>query len=100
MLTIGKGTEMFTLDPMNKEFRHTRTGTAIPETTTEFAVNASNAHWERTIRAYFDDCIAGDPGIRGNYNMRWIASLVAECHRILVRGGVFLYPGTSTRSKR
>jgi len=94
VLTLGKGTEMFTLDPMTKEFRHTRTGTAISETTTEFAVNASNArHWERAVRAYFDDCIAGDPGIpRGDYNMRWIASLVAECHRILVRGGVFLYP--------
>jgi fructose-1,6-bisphosphatase I len=64
VLTIGKGTEMFTLDPVNKEFRHTRTGTAIPETTTEFAVNASNArHWERAVRSYFDDCIAGDPGI-------------------------------------
>ena len=94
VLTIGKGTEMFTLDPLNKEFRHTRTDTRIAETTTEFAVNASNArHWESAVRAYFDDCIAGDPGIpRGNYNMRWIASLVAECHRILVRGGVFLYP--------
>jgi fructose-1,6-bisphosphatase I len=94
VLTIGNGTEMFTLDPLNKEFRHTRTETAIPETTTEFAVNASNArHWERAVRSYFDDCIAGDPGIpRGNYNMRWIASLVAECHRILIRGGVFLYP--------
>ena len=95
VLTIGDGTEMFTLDPMNKEFRHTRTDTAIPETTTEFAVNASNArHWERAVRAYFDDCIAGDPGVpRGNYNMRWIASLVAEGHRIMMRGGIFLYPG-------
>ena len=94
VLTLGEGTHMFTLDPLNKEFRHTRTDTQIPESTTEFAVNASNArHWESAVRAYFDDCIAGDPGIpRGDYNMRWIASLVAECHRILVRGGVFLYP--------
>jgi fructose-1,6-bisphosphatase I len=62
VLTIGKGTEMFTLDPMNKEFRHTRTETAIPETTTEFAVNASNArHWERAVRSYFDDCAPSAP---------------------------------------
>jgi len=94
VFSLGKGTEMFTMDPMTKEFRHTRTATTIPETTTEFAVNASNArHWERAVRAYFDDCIAGDPGVpRANYNMRWIASLVAEAHRILHRGGVFLYP--------
>ena len=94
VLTLGRGTELFTLDPVNKEFRHTRTAVQIPESTSEIAVNASNArHWTRAVRSYFDDCIAGDPDIPfANYNMRWIASLVAECHRILVRGGVFLYP--------
>lgn len=94
VLTIGDGTECFTLDPVNKEFRHTVSGVRIPERTTEFALNASNVtHWNRAVRAYFDDCVAGDPGaLRPHYNMRWIASLVAECHRILARGGVFLYP--------
>lgn len=94
IMTLGRGTHKFTLDPDDRRFRLTKRDVKIPATTTEFALNASNArHWERAVRAYYDDCIAGDtatPG--GNYNMRWIASLVAEAHRILARGGVFLYP--------
>jgi fructose-1,6-bisphosphatase I len=94
IMTLGQGTHKFTLDPEDRQFRLTKRDVKIPATTTEFALNASNArHWERPVRAYYDDCIAGDtadPG--GNYNMRWIASLVAEAHRILARGGVFLYP--------
>ena len=67
---------------------------AIAEKTQEFAINASNyRHWSKPVRAYIDDCIAGSEGPRAkNFNMRWIASLVAETHRILMRGGLFLYP--------
>jgi len=94
IMTLGSGTHKFTLDPGDRQFRMTKRDVKIPPATKEFALNASNArHWERAVRAYYDDCIAGDaaaPG--GNYNMRWIASLVAEAHRILARGGVFLYP--------
>jgi fructose-1,6-bisphosphatase I len=66
----------------------------IPAATREFAINASNQrHWDGAIRAYFSDCVEGKDGPRGkDFNMRWNASLVAECHRILARGGVFLYP--------
>ena len=71
----------------------------IPDRTTEFAINASNyRHWSRPIRAFVDDCIAGDEGPLGeNFNMRWVASLVAETHRILTRGGIFLYPADARR---
>jgi fructose-1,6-bisphosphatase I len=67
---------------------------AIPQESSEYAINASNyRHWEAPIRAYVDDCVAGADGPVGrNFNMRWIASLVAETHRILTRGGIFLYP--------
>ncbi len=67
----------------------------IPEDTSEFAINTSNfRRWDGHIRAYVDDCLKGAEGPHGkNYNTRWIASLVAECHRIMMRGGIFLYPG-------
>lgn len=94
VLTLGDGTHMFTLDRDVEEFRLTHPDIAIDTTTREFAINASNyRYWEAPVRAYVDDCLEGERGPRGeNCNMRWIASLVAECHRILVRGGVFLYP--------
>lgn len=94
VMTLGAGTHLFTLDPGNGEFLLTRANIKIPQKTREFAINASNfRHWDEHVRAYVDDCLAGETGPRGvNYNMRWIASLVAECHRILMRGGVFLYP--------
>lgn len=94
VLTLGNGTMMFTLDPSSGSFRLTEPDIRIPETTREFAINLSNfRHWEPPIRAYIDDCLNGTDGIRdSNYNMRWLASLVAECHRILSRGGIFLYP--------
>jgi fructose-1,6-bisphosphatase I len=71
----------------------------IPAKTREFAINASNyRHWDEGIRLYFDDCIKGGHGPReSEFNMRWIASLVAETYRILIRGGVFLYPGDRRR---
>ena len=94
VLTLGEGTHVFTLDPTDNDFRLTGENLRISPTTQEFAINASNfRHWDEHIRAYVDDCLDGDKGPRAaNFNMRWIASLVAECHRILVRGGVFLYP--------
>lgn len=93
-LTVGDGTAIFTLDPETRIFRMTTAKVSIKPDTNEYAINASNyRHWSDSIRAYIDDCLTGVEGPRGaNVNMRWIASLVAECHRILARGGVFLYP--------
>jgi fructose-1,6-bisphosphatase I len=95
VLTVGEGTVVFTLDPLTRQFRLTGADVAIHTDTTEFAINTSNSRqWDGHIRAYVDDCLKGEEGPHGsNYNMRWIASLVAECHRILSRGGIFLYPG-------
>jgi fructose-1,6-bisphosphatase I len=94
VMTIGDGTLIFTFDPLTNEFRLTSPSVAIPEITNEFAINSSNSRqWDGHIKAYVDDCLEGEAGPHGtNYNMRWIASLVAECHRILSRGGIFLYP--------
>ena len=94
VLTLGDGVDLFVLDPESHEFRLARAGLTIPAATTEFAVNASNyRHWFAPIRTFIDDCLEGAEGPRGkNFNMRWIASLVAETHRIFSRGGVFLYP--------
>jgi fructose-1,6-bisphosphatase I len=94
VMTLGDGTMIFTLDPRSKEFRLTSRDIEIPPATNEFAINSSNSRqWDGHIRAYVDDCLEGEEGPHGsNYNMRWIASLVAECHRIMSRGGIFLYP--------
>jgi fructose-1,6-bisphosphatase I len=99
VLTVGKGTHIFTLDRATGEFRLTKPAIQIPAFTREYAINASNQrHWSETIRAYFADCVEGEDGPRGeDFNMRWIASLVAECHRILARGGVFLYPADARK---
>ena len=95
VLTLGSGTHMFTLNPDTGAFCLTRNDCRIPEDTNEFAINTSNfRRWDGHIRAYVDDCLSGVEGPHGkNYNTRWIASLVAEAHRIMVRGGIFLYPG-------
>jgi len=100
VLTLGAGTHIFTLDPVQGEFRLTTPNVQIAETTREFAINVSNfRHWDQHIRAYIDDCLDGEDGLRkSNYNMRWVASLVAECHRILSRGGIFLYPADARKS--
>jgi fructose-1,6-bisphosphatase I len=99
VLTLGAGTHIFTLDPVQGEFLLTAPNVQIAETTREFAINVSNfRHWDQHIRAYIDDCLNGEDGSRkSNYNMRWVASLVAECHRILSRGGIFLYPGDARK---
>lgn len=94
VLTVGTGVHAFTLDPGLKEFILTRPAIRIPVSTTEFAINASNRRfWEPAVQRYIDECLAGRTGPRRkDFNMRWVASLVAETHRILTRGGVFLYP--------
>ena len=94
VLTLGDGTHAFTLDPQLGEWVLSHPNLRIPEATREFAVNASNSrHWEPAVKRYVDECLAGKSGPRGkDFNMRWIASLVAEVHRILMRGGVFMYP--------
>jgi fructose-1,6-bisphosphatase len=94
VLSLGRGVHGFTLDRRGRGFLLTHPELRIPETTREFAVNASNERfWEPPVRRYVAECVAGRAGPRGqDFNMRWIASLVAEVHRILMRGGVFLYP--------
>lgn len=94
VLTTGRGVSMFTLDSSCGEFILTRDHVKIPEDTKEFAINASNQrHWEAPVRRYIQECIEGKEGVRGkDFNMRWVASMVAEVHRILTRGGVFMYP--------
>ena len=95
LVTFGSGVQHYVLDPATDSFRLVDPVKTMPEGASEFAINASNyRHWSKPIRAYIDDCIAGTDGPRAqNFNMRWVASLVAETHRILSRGGIFLYPG-------
>ncbi|MGH3565133.1 MAG: class 1 fructose-bisphosphatase [Pseudonocardia sp.] len=94
VLTVGTGVHGFTLEPQLGEFILTHPAIRIPTTANEFAINASNRRfWEPAVRRYVDECLAGSTGPRAkDFNMRWVASLVAETHRILNRGGVFLYP--------
>lgn len=94
VLSVGNGTHAFTLDPEIGEFLLTQRNLQIPERCSEFAINASNSRfWQPPIKRYVEECLAGVDGPRErNFNMRWIASLVAEAHRIFQRGGVFMYP--------
>jgi fructose-1,6-bisphosphatase I / sedoheptulose-1,7-bisphosphatase len=94
VLTVGNGVATFTLNPNLGEFVLTQSQVKVPEDTTEFAINSSNSRfWEPPVKRYVDECLAGKTGPRGkDFNMRWIASMVAEAHRILMRGGVFMYP--------
>jgi fructose-1,6-bisphosphatase I len=97
VLTLGKGVDIFALDRRDGTFRLVRSGVTIPHGVREYAINASNyRHWDQSVRTYVDDCLNGADGLRGqDFNMRWIGSLVAEAYRILVRGGIFLYPSDS-----
>ncbi|MEI7447051.1 MAG: class 1 fructose-bisphosphatase [Burkholderiales bacterium] len=94
VLSVGNGAAAFTLNPDLGEFVLTHPKLAVKPATHEFAINSSNARfWEPPVKRYVDECLAGRTGPRGkDFNMRWIASLVAEAHRIVMRGGVFLYP--------
>jgi fructose-1,6-bisphosphatase I len=94
VLTVGDGVAMFTLDREQGAWVLTAENVRIPEDTKEFAINMSNRrHWAAPVTRYIDECLAGKEGPRGkDFNMRWIASMVADVHRILSRGGIFLYP--------
>ncbi len=94
VLTVGKGTHGFTLDHESNEFVLTHPAIRIPEDTAEFAINASNERfWEPPVKRYIAECKAGNTDVRAkDFNMRWVASMVADIHRILMRGGIYLYP--------
>jgi len=94
VLTVGDGVSMFTLDREQGSFILTQENVQIPLDTKEFAINMSNMrHWDAPVKRYIDECLQGKEGVRGkDFNMRWIASMVADVHRILTRGGVFMYP--------
>ena len=94
VLSVGHGTHAFTLDRETGEFVLTQRGMQVPADTKEFAINMSNQrHWEAPMQGYVADLLAGREGVRGkDFNMRWIASMVADVHRILTRGGIFSYP--------
>ena len=94
VLTVGNGVVGFTLDREMGSWVLTHEAMRIPEETREFAINMSNMrHWAAPVRRYIDECLAGATGPRGkDFNMRWIASMVADVHRLLTRGGIFMYP--------
>lgn len=93
-MTTGRGTHLYTLDKTHGGFLLTEANIQIPEQTSEFAINASNQrHWEEPIQRYIADLIAGTDGPRKkDYNMRWVAAMVGDIHRVLCRGGIFMYP--------
>ncbi|SFL79304.1 D-fructose 1,6-bisphosphatase [Bradyrhizobium sp. NFR13] len=99
VLTLGDGVEIFTLDRAARSYKRIRQRVQIPAECSEYAINASNhRHWEAPVRDFVEECLAGVDGPRGkNFNMRWIAALVAEAYRILIRGGVFLYPSDARK---
>jgi len=94
VLTVGRGVAVFTLDREQGTFVLTERDLQIPARTSEFSINMSNLrHWAPPVRRYIDECLQGKDGPRGrDFNMRWVGSMVADVHRILMRGGVFLYP--------
>jgi fructose-1,6-bisphosphatase I len=102
VMTTGQGVNGFTLDRNIGEFVLTHPRMTIPAQTREFAINASNSRfWEPPVKRYIDELLAGKTGPRGaDFNMRWVASMVAEVHRILSRGGIFLYPRDTKDPKK
>lgn len=94
VLTVGQGVNGFTLDRASGRFCLTHPNMQIPKDTSEFAINMSNYRfWQEPMQRYIDECLQGEEGVREkDFNMRWVASMVAEVHRILMRGGVFMYP--------
>lgn len=94
VITVGNGVVGFTLDREMGSWVLTHENMHIPEDTKEFAINMSNMrHWAAPVKRYIDECLAGKTGPRGkDFNMRWVASMVADVHRILTRGGIFMYP--------
>jgi fructose-1,6-bisphosphatase I len=102
VLTVGDGVAEFTLDREQGSWVLTANQLRIPEDTAEFAINMSNMrHWAPPVKRYIDECLAGRTGPREkDFNMRWIASMVADVHRILHRGGIFLYPWDAREPKK
>ena len=102
ILTLGDGTDIYALDPDSDAFLQTHRRITLTSDAREYAINASNArHWDVGIRAYVSDLVDGSVGPRAvDFNMRWLASLVAETYRILLRGGIFLYPADDRPSYR
>ena len=98
-VTLGAGTRLFTLDRAEGRFRATREALTVAASASEYAINASNGrHWDTPIRAFIEDCLRGSEGPRDrDFNMRWTAALVADAQRVLIRGGVFLYPGDNRK---
>ena len=99
VVTLGQGTQIFTLDRAERAFRLTSPRIAVVATAKEYAINASNArNWDTPVKAFIEDCLAGAEGpLDKDYNMRWLGSLVADAQRVLMRGGVFLYPGDNRK---
>jgi fructose-1,6-bisphosphatase I len=97
VITVGDGAHAFTLDRETFTFILTQANIRIPEDTAEFAINTSNMRrWEPPVKRYIDECLAGKDGPRGkDFNMRWVASMVADVFRVLSRGGIFMYPRDS-----
>ena len=93
-MTTGRGTHIYTLDKTHGGFLLTHPNVKVPEETKEFAINTSNErHWEEPVKNYIGDLLAGTEGPRGkDYNMRWVAAMVGDIHRVLCRGGIFMYP--------
>lgn len=94
VLTLGNGVKGFTLDAEMGSFILTHDDIRVPEQTAEFAINMSNQrHWEAPVKRYVDELLQGKEGpLEKDYNMRWVAAMVADVHRILTRGGIFMYP--------
>jgi len=101
-LTLGRGVFLFTLDDVTGTFRLTKGNVRVPREAKEFAINMSNQRfWEAPVVRYISELLQGKDGPRGkNYNMRWVAAMVAEVHRILMRGGIFMYPRDSRNPER
>ncbi|MBX9931295.1 MAG: class 1 fructose-bisphosphatase [Methylobacterium sp.] len=99
VVTMGAGTQIYTLDREAGAFRLTHPQLEIPAQSNEYAINASNArHWDSPVKAYIEDCLRGKEGPRDrDCNMRWLGSLVADAQRVLMRGGIFLYPGDNRK---
>jgi fructose-1,6-bisphosphatase I len=102
VLTLRAGVRAFTLDPVSGDWLEVNEAVSIPPETKEYAINASNMrHWAAPVRQYVEECLAGETGPRGkNFNTRWVASMVADVHRIMMRGGVFLYPWDAREPNR
>jgi fructose-1,6-bisphosphatase I len=97
LLTLREGVHVFTLDPSTGTFIRTRTELHIPRARREYAINASNyRHWPLPVRCFVEECLAGSDGPRGvDYNTRWLGAVVSEAYRIILHGGIYLYPGDS-----